>query len=226
MLIIIFASILSCNSMHFLQKASTNDHLFPSLMNCQFDSQSKSSMLTTLYQWLFRFIRVRDLYQSVVEQDRLTNIRPQIRADLAELLATVNQSNPFFRDKFTQFLADNEAASDDEFFAAYSQLPSLSKQDYAQAGRDVMNEKLATIDPKEAELRVEGKPLSSINRLRRGDYMMQMATGGSTSLPLAVQMTKHHMFSMLFTFFKCWYRMGWRPGQRMLVFYPKEHLQH
>jgi phenylacetate-CoA ligase len=48
-----------------------------------------------------------------------------------------------------------------------------------------------------------------------------MATGGSTSLPLVVHMTKHHMFSMLFTFFKCWYRMGWRPGERMLVFYPK-----
>jgi phenylacetate-coenzyme A ligase PaaK-like adenylate-forming protein len=29
------------------------------------------------------------------------------------------------------------------------------------------------------------------------------------------------MFSMLFTFFKCWYRMGWRPGQRMMIFYPK-----
>ena len=50
---------------------------------------------------------------------------------------------------------------------------------------------------------------------------MQMATGGSTSLPLSITMTKHHMFSMLFTFFKCWYRMGWRPGERMLVFYPK-----
>ena len=29
------------------------------------------------------------------------------------------------------------------------------------------------------------------------------------------------MFSMLFTFFKCWYRMGWRPGEKMLVFYPR-----
>ena len=50
---------------------------------------------------------------------------------------------------------------------------------------------------------------------------MKMATGGSTSLPLSVMMTKHHMFSMLFTFFKCWYRMGWRPGERILVFYPR-----
>ena len=49
-----------------------------------------------------------------------------------------------------------------------------------------------------------------------------MATGGSTSLPLMIQMTKHHMFSMLFTFFKCWYRMGWRPGDKILVFYPRD----
>ena len=26
---------------------------------------------------------------------------------------------------------------------------------------------------------------------------------------------------MLFTFFKCWYRMGWRPGEKILVFYPR-----
>ncbi|MEM9410719.1 MAG: hypothetical protein AAGA30_06370, partial [Planctomycetota bacterium] len=49
-----------------------------------------------------------------------------------------------------------------------------------------------------------------------------MATGGSTSSPLAVYMTKYHTFSMMYTFFKCWYRMGWRPGDRMLVFYPSD----
>ena len=57
--------------------------------------------------------------------------------------------------------------------------------------------------------------------MRKGNYLMPMATGGSTSLPLVVHMTKHHMFSMLFTFFKCWYRMGWRPGERMMIFYPR-----
>ncbi len=136
-------------------------------------------------------------------------------------MRTVNQRNPFFKNKFTQFLVDNEAVSDDEFFSAYSKLPALSKQDYAEAGRDVMPEKLRAVDDRQAELQVNGNPLKSIARLRRSDYMMHMATGGSTSLPLAVRMTKQHMFSMLFTFFKCWYRMGWRPGQRMLVFYPK-----
>ena len=71
------------------------------------------------------------------------------------------------------------------------------------------------------ELRVEGRPIETIKRLRKGNYLMPMATGGSSSLPLVVHMTKHHMFSMLFTFFKCWYRMGWRPGERMLIFYPR-----
>ena len=84
-----------------------------------------------------------------------------------------------------------------------------------------MTDQWAKVDPVKAELKVKGSPWQSIRRLRQGDYLMQMATGGSTSLPLAVTMTKHHMFSMLFTFFKCWYRMGWRPGERMLVFYPK-----
>jgi phenylacetate-CoA ligase len=50
---------------------------------------------------------------------------------------------------------------------------------------------------------------------------MSMGTGGSSSLPLVVRMTKHHMFSMLFTFLKCWYRMGWEMGDRMMIFYPR-----
>ena len=174
-------------------------------------------MLKTLYQWMFRFIGVRDLYQEVVEQDRLTNIRPQIRADLESLLKSASETSEFFRGKFTEFLANADGVSDEEFFAAYAKLPALTKNDYAQAGQSVMTDKWAGVDPTNSEFTVEGKPLESIRRLRGGDYLMQMATGGSTSLPLSVTMTKHHMFSMLFTFFKCWYRMGWRPGERMLV---------
>ena len=170
---------------------------------------------------MFRFIGVRDLYQEVVEQDRLTNIRPQIRADLESLLKSASETSEFFRGKFTEFLANADGVSDEEFFAAYAKLPALTKNDYAQAGQSVMTDKWAGVDPTNSEFTVEGKPLESIRRLRGGDYLMQMATGGSTSLPLSVTMTKHHMFSMLFTFFKCWYRMGWRPGERMLVFYPQ-----
>lgn len=178
-------------------------------------------MLKTFYQWLFRFIGVRDLYQKVVEQDRLTNIRPEIRNDLVELLKHANENCEYFRGTFDAFLDATNDASDDDFFAEYAKLPALTKQDYAEAGQAVMTDRWANVDPQQAELKVRGKPMESIRRLRGGDYLMQMATGGSTSLPLAVTMTKHHMFSMLFTFFKCWYRMGWRPGERMLVFYPK-----
>lgn len=178
-------------------------------------------MLTTLYQWLFRFLGVKDLYQNVVVQDRLTDIRPKIRADLVDLLSEANRENEFFKEKFTSFLVATNSVSDDEFFAAYAKLPAMSKEDYADAGREIMKDDLASKDPKEAELQFEGRPVESINRMRKGNFLMPMATGGSTSTPLVVHMTKHHMFSMLFTFVKCWYRMGWRPGQRMLVFYPK-----
>ncbi len=178
-------------------------------------------MLKTFYQWLFRFIGVRDLYQEVVEQDRLTNIRPQIRADIVALLKSANETSEYFRGKFTDFLAETNKGSDKEFFDAYAKLPALTKQDYAEAGQTVMTDEWAQVDANDSEFSVDGKPWESIKKLRGEKYLMRMATGGSTSLPLAVTMTKHHMFSMLFTFFKCWYRMGWRPGERMLVFYPK-----
>ncbi len=170
---------------------------------------------------MFRFVGVRDEYREIVQEDRLTNIRPQIRADLESLLRSANASNEFFRGKFTRFLADSASLSDDDFFAAYSRLPALTKEDYAEAGSSVMADQWAYLDPHQSEFSVQGRPLESLRRLRRGEYLMQMATGGSTSLPLSVTMTKHHMCSMLFTFFKCWYRMGWRPGERLLVFYPR-----
>ena len=178
-------------------------------------------MATLLYRWMLKFAKVWPLYQEVVVQDRLTNIRPQIRADLTRLLEKVDRDNPYFRGKFTKFLDANRTVDDATFFANYACLPSMSKDDYASAGRQVMTQELSTVDPKTRELQVEGRPLESLRRLRQGDYLMPMATGGSSSLPLVVHMTKHHMFSMLFTFFKCWYRMGWRPGQRMMIFYPK-----
>jgi phenylacetate-coenzyme A ligase PaaK-like adenylate-forming protein len=178
-------------------------------------------MSKLLYQWIFRFAGVRPLYNEVVVQDRFSNIRSQIRQDLVKLLTQVNRDNQFFRNKFTAFLAANEGQNDDAFFENYKKLPALTKQDYAEARQSVMIDSLANVDPKKMELQVEGRPLESVRRLRKGDYLMPMATGGSSALPLVVYMTKHHMFSMLFTFFKCWYRMGWRPGEKMMIFYPK-----
>ncbi len=178
-------------------------------------------MLKSFYQWLFRFIGVRRLYQEVVEHDQFERIDSHIRRDLQALLASANTNNPFFEGKFTEFLEANSHAEDAQFLAEYAKLPALTKQDYAEAGKSVMARPWCDRDASQTDLQVQGKPVESIQRLRRGNFLMQMATGGSTSLPLVVQMTKHHMFSMLFTFFKCWYRMGWRPGERILVFYPK-----
>ncbi|MCH2178387.1 MAG: hypothetical protein MK106_06240 [Mariniblastus sp.] len=178
-------------------------------------------MSRALYKLIFRVLGVRDLYEKVVQQDRLDEIRPKIRGDLEKLLAQINCNNPYFEGRFTDFLEVNKDVDDETFFKAYAQLPALSKQDYAEAGQSVMSRELASVDPKSKELKVRGKPIEALKRLRRGDYLMPMATGGSTSLPLIVRMTKYHMFATLFTFFKCWYRMGWRPGDRMLVFYPR-----
>lgn len=178
-------------------------------------------MLKTAYQILFRMVGVRDLYRQVVVKDRFQDVRRSIRSDLTQLLTRVNQRNPYFKGRFTDFLRQTESLSDDRFFAEYARIPALTKQDYAAAGSSVMSEPWCDADPDQIGLQVEGKVFDSIRRLQRGDFLMSMATGGSTSLPLVVRMTKHHMFSMLFTFFKCWYRMGWRPGERILVFYPR-----
>lgn len=173
-----------------------------------------------LSRWVLNLLGAGKLYEEVVVQDRTENINAKIRKDIQHLLESTNANNPFFRGKFDEFLAENSDVDDDTFFNAYSKLPAFSKQDYAEAGTSVMPEKIGgKVD--ELELKFEGKPFQTLSQLRKGDFIMPMATGGSTSLPLKVHMTKHHMFSMLFTFFKCWYRMGWRPGDKILVFYPK-----
>lgn len=177
-----------------------------------------------LYRLLFWFVGVDRLYRQAIVEDAFQNVPGSIRGDLVELLTSVNQNNPFFEGKFTEFLARTNPMHDAAFFEHYARLPALSKQDYAAAGRNVMARPWSDIDPHDARnsgLVVNGNVWQAIKRLRQGDFLMTMATGGSTSLPLMVQMTKPHMFSMLFTFFKCWYRMGWRPGDRMLIFYPR-----
>ena len=167
----------------------------------------------------FKFLGVDRLYEQMVVQDRLTNVKPQIREDIERLLETVDRNNPWFAGKFTSFLDTVRSADDETFFREFAKLPSLSKQDYADAGWSIMPDDVVA-KYKDRPLVFDGKPWQFLNRIRCGDFLMPMATGGSTSTPLAVQMTKQHAFSMLYTFFKCWYRMGWRPGHRMLVFYP------
>ena len=95
-------------------------------------------MLKTCYQWLFRFIGVRDLYQRVVEQDRFEDINSKICCDLRQLLTQANANSPYFQGKFDDFLAETAGYNDQEFLNAYSKLPALTKEDYASAGRTVM----------------------------------------------------------------------------------------
>ncbi len=177
-------------------------------------------MKHALIRTAFKILGVDRLYDEMVVQDRLTNVKPQIRADLEELLAQATKNNPYFQGKFDEFLQTTQGTDDETFFAEFAKLPALSKQDYAEAGWSVMPTDVVS-KLRDKGLPFDGKPLQFLSRLRKGNFLMPMATGGSTSSPLAVQMTKQHMFSMLFTFFKCWYRMGWRPGDRMLVFYPR-----
>ena len=124
-------------------------------------------MSRTLYQLIFRLLGVHGLYKKIVQQDRLENVRPKIRKDLETLLSRVNENNPFFEGRFTEFLDANRDVDDDTFFSAYSQLPAFSKQDYAEAGQSVMSRELADLDPKSIELTVRGRPLESLRRLRR-----------------------------------------------------------
>ena len=168
-----------------------------------------------------RFLGVDKLYEDVVVKDRLTDIKPKIRADIESLLENVNQNNPYFKGRFSEFLHDTKGADDETFFEMYSNLPAFSKQDYADADQQVMPTQVVQ-ELSGKELLFNGKPFQFLKTIRSGKFLMPMATGGSTSSPLVVHMTKYHTFSMLYTFFKCWYRMGWRPGDRMLVFYPRD----
>ena len=174
-----------------------------------------------LYRLIRRFVGVEKLYRQVVVEDRDRNIRHHIRHDLQRWLTHMNADNPFFRGKFTAFLEAHRDDDDEAFLAAYSHLPVFTKEDYARAGHSVLSGHWSQSDPQQLELQVDGKLLPLLQRLRTGDFLMSMGTGGSSALPLVVRMTKHHMFSMLFTFLKCWYRMGWQMGDRMMIFYPR-----
>lgn len=168
-----------------------------------------------------RFMKVHEIYDRTVEQLGRSGPPQSSRQGLESLLTKVNQNNPHFRGQFTEFLQEVADADDQEFLRLYAQLPVYSKQDYATAGTRVMSERFAQTF-RDRELRFSGNPLTTLRRLRAGDFMLPMSTGGSTSLPLTVYMDKTHTFEMLFTFFKCWRKMGWNLGDKMLVFYPAD----
>ncbi len=169
---------------------------------------------------LMRILGVRKLYDEVAEKDREENLRSVLRKDIEQLLGRVNENNSHFRGKYTSFLASIKDESDDKFFEQYAELPYFTKQDFAEAGFDVMRDDYDG-NNEQMELKFSSSPLKVLWRLCSRDFILPMATGGSTSLPLAVYMNKYHAFSMLFTFFKCWRKMGWDLGDKILVFYPR-----
>jgi phenylacetate-CoA ligase len=178
-------------------------------------------MLRLFYRWLIWFVGADALYRQIVVEDSFENVRGSVRQSLVRLLSSINVNNPFFEGRFTEFLEETGKLDDASFFAEFAKIPALTKQDYAEAGTRVMARPWCDAELEQHDLEVDGNVWDAIRRLRGGNFLMSMATGGSTSLPLVVRMTKTHTLSMLFTFFKCWYRMGWRPGDRMLVFYPR-----
>ena len=97
-------------------------------------------MRHSLIRTAFKILGVDRLYQQMVVEDRLTNINAGIRRDIQHLLEKVNRDNPWFTGKFTAFLDEFRDADDETFLAGFSQLPSLSKQDYADAGWSIMPE--------------------------------------------------------------------------------------
>ncbi|MEM9412783.1 MAG: hypothetical protein AAGA30_16850, partial [Planctomycetota bacterium] len=125
-------------------------------------------MRQSIIHFAFQLLGVQSLYNDVVVEDRLTDIKPKIRADLEKLLSSVNENNPFFKGRFDQFLSECDGASDEKFFELYSKLPSFSKQDYAEAGFSVMPEKVVE-KLQGKELIFDGKPWKFLKTLRSGD---------------------------------------------------------
>ena len=86
-------------------------------------------MRHSIIRFVFRLLGVDRLYEEVVVEDRLHDVKAKIRQDLQTLLTKVNQNNPYFKGKFTEFLEIAGSADDELFFAEYAKLPALSKQD-------------------------------------------------------------------------------------------------
>jgi phenylacetate-coenzyme A ligase PaaK-like adenylate-forming protein len=170
---------------------------------------------------LITLLRVGDLYQLTAEPPERPATRAETRARLTALLERANAQHPFFAGRFTAFLAESAALDERAFFARYAQLPVFTEEDYRQAGLRLMargyGERVA-----ELELRFDGGIAAAVRQLRSPDFIFPMATGGSSKLPLTVQMTKEHTFANLFTLFRCWRKMGWRLGDKTLIFYPAQ----
>jgi phenylacetate-coenzyme A ligase PaaK-like adenylate-forming protein len=157
-------------------------------------------------------IFVGGLY-SVYNKIVLNKNPPNVRQNLQTLLVKLNNNNDFFKGRFFDFLKKNMDKSDSVFLREFSKLPHYSKDDYLQAGKSI----ITGVEKPKLQLPSFWKGLKNL----RNDWSYSMMTGGSSKKPLKVYMDKYHASRMVFSFFRCWYLMGWRPGHKMLLVYPK-----
>jgi len=167
---------------------------------------------------LARMLACRDLLDEVSNPSSSAVPRSVQRTKLVTLLTRANEAVPFFRGRFTAFLEETRTSSDEAFFEAYGRLPTYGKRDYVGAGDGLFAGKGP---PAARELRFDGGVLRGLLGLRRGSVFLDMATGGSSKLPLTVRMDRNHLLRLFFSFFRCWRSMGWRLGDAILVFDPR-----
>lgn len=151
----------------------------------------------------------------------MSHSKAELRHELEELLSHANQHSPYYLGKWSEFLDRSRAFTDDEFLEEYAKLPVIRKKDYAEAGFAIVDSQYHG-ETAPQKLTLAATPLGLLEQLRRSDFMFALPTGGTTSLPLSVWMNKRHAFEMLFSFFKCWHEIGWKLGEKVLVFYPKD----
>ena len=164
---------------------------------------------------LAKMLHCHSLLEEVATPKELENPLFHQRNKLVHLLTKVNKGTPFFRNRFTHFLAKTSELSTDDFFRHYADLPTYTKSDYVEAGDSLLS------TGSENELSFANGIVKGLLDLRRGNVHLKMSTGGSSKLPLTVSMSKEHMLRLFFSFFRCWREMGWQLGEKVLVFYPK-----
>ena len=164
---------------------------------------------------LAKFLRCHHMLEEVSTPRKVENILSLQHKKLLRLLDFANKEIPFFRNRFTDFLAKTSDVSAEDFFRFYSELPTYTKRDYVEAGCALHSARA------KQELSFDKGLCKGLWALRQGDVSLTMSTGGSSKLPLSVKMSKDHMLRLFFSFFRCWREMGWQLGEKVLVFYPR-----
>lgn len=161
------------------------------------------------FYFLLNVLNMYKTFNYVVKNNNINK-----REKLQNFIIKINSSNSFFKNKFDEFINKNKDVDDNIFFEEFSKLQCYSKDDYIKNSNKIVD----NFD-KSKELNLS-KFFNGIISLM-GDFNHSMMTGGSSNKPLRVYMDKYHATRMAFTFFKCWWLMGWRPGNKIMMIYPR-----